>query len=382
MTKPSSVLVVDDEPDNFDVIEALLSSQNYQLNYVKSGTDAIAYLDSFQPDLILLDVMMPGMDGIEVCKRIKSRSQWSAVPIMMVTALHSKATLAQCLATGADDFISKPINALELRARVQSMLRIKQQYDSIQSLYHIQKSTIHILESTLETLNGTLVSTLAHELNTPLNGILGTINFLNSRIDTLPMSDIKEMLGWVDESAQRLGRLTQKFRIYLELQLAIQNPSPPHLEPSQFAQASIRADAIACAEKCGRCDDLSFQLENAEVRLSEKYVSIVVQELTENALKFSDPGTPIHLTSKVVDGMLKFSVHDRGRGMTDEQIAQIDTFVQFERATYEQQGVGLGLKIVQKIAELAGGVFSIQSTYQQETTSELSLLMVCNDTSL
>jgi len=128
-----AILIVDDEPDNFDVIDTLLSDRDYQLHYASSGERAIASLEAVQPDLILLDVMMPGMDGIEVCQRLKALSQWEAVPIIMVTALTTKQDLAQCFSAGADDFISKPINRLELTARVRSMLRIRQQYKELAS---------------------------------------------------------------------------------------------------------------------------------------------------------------------------------------------------------------------------------------------------------
>jgi diguanylate cyclase (GGDEF)-like protein len=132
MTLPS-ILIVDDEPNNFDVVEALLGDQNYVLNYAASGEDAIASLEVYRPDIILLDVMMPGLDGVQVCQRIKAMEQWQAVPIIMVTAISTKEDLSYCLRTGADDFISKPLNALELRARVGSMLRIKRQYDALQT---------------------------------------------------------------------------------------------------------------------------------------------------------------------------------------------------------------------------------------------------------
>ena len=96
------------------------------MHYAASGQKAIASLDIFDPDLILLDVMMPGIDGIEICRQIKAMSKWQAVPIIMVTALKRKSDLANCLTAGGDDFISKLVNAIELRARVHSMLRIKQ----------------------------------------------------------------------------------------------------------------------------------------------------------------------------------------------------------------------------------------------------------------
>ncbi len=174
MSKPA-ILVVDDEPDNFDVLETLLSTQNYQLDYAAGGYEAIAALATFNPDLILLDVMMPEIDGLEVCRQIKAKPQWQTVPIIMVTALNAKSDLDQCLRAGADDFITKPINAVELRARVHSMLRIKRQYDHIQSLLQLREETIQLLENHLSELRGNLASSLSHELNTPLNGILGTI---------------------------------------------------------------------------------------------------------------------------------------------------------------------------------------------------------------
>jgi diguanylate cyclase (GGDEF)-like protein len=162
MNKPS-ILVVDDEPDNFDVIETLLSTseyfeqenQDYHLHYAASGKDAIAYLEAFQPDLILLDVMMPDMDGIEVCRRIKAMPKWSAVPIIVVTALTTKKDLAQCLFAGADDFISKPVNRLELTARVRSMIRIHQQYQQLaifntQLEAMVQKRTAQLQNMLLE----------------------------------------------------------------------------------------------------------------------------------------------------------------------------------------------------------------------------------------
>ena len=162
--RQSSILVIDDDPENFEVIEILLSSDadeivseevsstetaeqsslttsaknkrpsKYRLYYASSGQDALDVLDIFKPDLILLDIMMPGIDGIEVCRQIKAAPKWRSIPIIMVTALTAKSTLAQCLKIGADDFISKPINALELRARIDSMLRIKHQHARLKRL--------------------------------------------------------------------------------------------------------------------------------------------------------------------------------------------------------------------------------------------------------
>jgi len=131
--QPPSILVIDDEPSNFEVIEALLFNRNYILHYNSNANEAIESLDLLQPDVILLDVMMPEVNGIQLCQQIKQSEKWRKIPIIIVTALSRKEDLVQCFNAGADDFISKPINGLELRARVNSMLRIKQQYDDLQT---------------------------------------------------------------------------------------------------------------------------------------------------------------------------------------------------------------------------------------------------------
>ena len=125
------LLIIDDEESIFEVIEGLLFREGYEFTYLASGTEALTKIDEIQPDVILLDLMMPEMDGIETCQQIKSNERWCPIPIIMVTALSSKEDLARCLEAGADDFLSKPINSIELRARVRSMLRIKLQYDAL-----------------------------------------------------------------------------------------------------------------------------------------------------------------------------------------------------------------------------------------------------------
>ncbi|MBC1221902.1 hybrid sensor histidine kinase/response regulator [Nostoc sp. UCD121] len=374
MNQPS-ILVVDDQPDNFDVIETLLSEQNYLLHYAASGEEAIASLNLFKPDVILLDVMMPGTDGIEVCQQIKAIPKWQPVPIIMVTALTAKEDLARCLKSGAEDFISKPVNAIELRARIHSMLRVKQQHDKIQKFSDIQANSITVLESTLNELRRNLASALPHELNTPLNGIVGIISLLMEDIDGMDIAEILELLDLADQSARRLEKLTKQLLIYLELELSTHQQQ---IEPQStyFSMAAIAAALEFHAQDVNRSNDLIFAIEEAKVSISNRYLAIILDELVDNALKFSQTGTAIKVSSQVVAGMLNVYVHDLGRGMTAEQISKIGAFMQFERKSYEQQGIGMGLKLVKKIAELCGGQFSISSIYQQETTVHITLPVV------
>jgi two-component system, sensor histidine kinase and response regulator len=192
MTTPPSILVVDDEPNNFDVIQAVLCKEDYIFHYASSGQRALerlAVCDSnrvefLQPDLILLDVMMPDLDGIEVCRRIKALPRWQLVPIVMVTALTDKAQLASCLAAGADDFITKPVNRLELMARIASRLRVKQQYDSLQVAKEKLELAFAGQSNLLTKING--------EITTPINDVLVAMQLLaTTELTPIQQSHVK-----------------------------------------------------------------------------------------------------------------------------------------------------------------------------------------------
>ncbi|CAN1212456.1 histidine kinase [Tumidithrix helvetica PCC 7403] len=374
-----SILVVDDEPNNFDVIDAFLSDSEYQLHYASGGQEALKSLDIFQPDVILMDVMMPGIDGMEVCRQIKAMPEWQAVPIIMVTALTAKEDLARCLKAGADDFISKPVNSIELRARVSSMLRIRQQYESIQTMSELQANTIDLLQNSLSELRRNLVSSLPHELNTPLSGISGVIGILIDQYDSMIAEEIYEFLILAQQSAVRLEKLIQRFLIYLQLEMDTHKIDNSSANGSDYGRISSQNEieyiAKALAEKFNRTLDLVLDFQEFKVAVSPKDLQCIVEELLENSFKFSQSGTSVKVIGKI-DRMFHLWVLDLGRGMTEEQIAKIGAFMQFERKYYEQQGVGLGLKIVKKITEIYGGEFSISSIYHQETSVHITLPLV------
>ncbi len=379
MKNSISILVVDDEPENFDVIEGLFLNQDYELNYAPNGQDALESLGNFfHPDIILLDVMMPGIDGIEVCRQIKAMPEWQAVPIIMITALTSKEDLAHCLSAGADDFISKPVNSLELRARVHSMVRIKQQYDKIQNWSKLQQSTIHLLESSLTELRGNIASSLSHELNTPLNGILSSFLLLENHLDEMDTEEISEIINIGKTSAKRLENVTQKFLTYLYLELKTDKSlnaqtSDMEIQADQTHTSLISEVATAKAKAFERLNDMTLEIQDATISLTYQHLYWLIDELLDNAFKFSEPQTPVKICGQFVDEVFQLNISDCGRGMTQEQIDKIGAFMQFERYEYEQQGVGLGLKISQKIVDFYGGKVLIFSTYQQETTIQIEL---------
>jgi two-component system, sensor histidine kinase and response regulator len=164
MSDRPSILVIDDEPNNFDVIQTLLGTEGYTFHYASSGQRALDRLDRLQPDTILLDVMMPDLDGIEVCRRIRASIEWRSIPIILVTALTDKVELQRCLSTGADGFITKPVNRLELQSRVASIVRMKRECDRLQ-----------VAQAKLELATkdrSDRLAILAHQIQTPLTELM------------------------------------------------------------------------------------------------------------------------------------------------------------------------------------------------------------------
>jgi two-component system, sensor histidine kinase and response regulator len=373
-----SILIVDDEPHNFETIEALLTNTGYDLHYAHRGEEAIAGLDKFDPDAILLDVMMPGIDGIEVCRRIKAMPQWQAVPIIMVTALAETTDLARCLAAGADDFVSKPINGVELRARVQSMLRIKKQHDRIQSLSKLQRNNIHSLENSLHELHLDLAVSFPDEVNAPLHSMLANIERLRRNFKQMAACEIDEMLASIDRSALQLDTLNQSFLFYLQLALPLKSSRKRETCASKISTEFFIKRQISQMQTAPR---LFLNIENAELAVSEQHLQYIVGELLNCTLKVSTSATFINVYGHVMDNIFHFYIDNRAVSPVIEPNSKLSELIQFNSGLDDAQELGIGLKIVKKIIEIYDGIFLMANTdvgangehAQAETTIYITL---------
>jgi two-component system sensor histidine kinase/response regulator len=170
-TTPPRVLIVDDDPLARETLGALLMRERYILLFAASGTELLQKIGSFAPDIILLDVVMPDMSGFEVCQKLKSMPEHRHIPIVLVTALDETTDLVRGLDSGADEFISKPLSSLELRARVRSMLRIKQQYDALQRTLQARDTLSHMI---------------VHDIRNPLSAVTLNIQLLKRKANLTP----------------------------------------------------------------------------------------------------------------------------------------------------------------------------------------------------
>jgi signal transduction histidine kinase len=374
----ASVLIVDDESSARDTLEALLFREGYDLAFAASGSEALARLDELKPDVILLDVIMPGMDGIEVCQRLKTDERWRHIPIILVTVLDSKEDLARGLDAGADDFLSKPVSDLELRARVRSMLRIKKQYDKLigaiterkRAEEQLQHYAVELEQANEEVKQFAYI--VSHDLRGPLTNLKGfteelgyALEVIGSAINTaLPhleekqqqavttalQEDVPEALGFINSSVtcmdnfinailklSRLGRRELKFE-------------PVNMEA--IVQVTL--------------ETLAHQIEERQVRVTVGPLPEVVADrasmeqimgnLLGNTVKYLDPDRSgeIEITGERDRDEMTLRVRDNGRGIAGEDMDKV--FAPFRRAGRQDvPGEGMGLPYVQTLVRRHGG---------------------------
>jgi two-component system, sensor histidine kinase and response regulator len=368
-----SILIVDDEPDNFDVIEALLPSESYRLHYACCGEDALNALDKFDPDVILLDVMMPGIDGIEVCKRIKLMSQWQGVPIIMVTALSGKEDLARCLAAGADDFINKPVNGLELRARVNSMLRIKKQYDRIQSFSKLQRNNIHSLANNLNEIRLDLAVGFPTEFNLPLDRISANIKHLSEKIEQLSSIDTLQILESSNRSTLQLQKLTQKFWFYLQLLLEAPDFKSQGISMPKFIIEQHLTNRLAGLSSS---IDVSCEVEDAVLAVNIKHSQWLFDELLNYLIDNCHSNARLIINGQIIDDSFHLSLSSCQGNNSASSSSEISNLIQFDPSSNEAQELEIGLKIVKKIIEMYDGIFLISGIDRKELTIYTTLPIV------
>ncbi|WP_271251726.1 hybrid sensor histidine kinase/response regulator [Pseudanabaena sp. Chao 1811] len=359
------ILVIEDEQGIRENIKEILSLEGFYVITAENGSVGVQMAKEDHPDLILCDVMMPELDGFGVLKALRRNSLTATIPVIFLTAKSSHSDMREGMELGADDYITKPFTPSELLKSIATRL---EKYEVA------KKESI----AKLDVLRRNIANSLPHEMLTPLSGILGLSEIILSDYDFLSKDEILESVQNIYLSGQRLHRLARNFMLFAELEATAASYPTWKDDPDCSAVKDIIASAAyACAEKANRVDDLEMELEEAIVKILPKHLTKVIEEIVENAFKFSTAGSPVKVTSKVDVNAQVFNLYivDHGRGMTDEQIANIGAYMQFERKHYEQQGNGLGLILAKRIAETYGGEFSIENILSNQTVVCIKLPM-------
>lgn len=353
----AKILVIEDEASIRENILELLEAENFEALGAANGKVGIKMAIAQIPDLILCDMMMPEIDGQGVLKALQAEPVTATIPFIFLTAKADKTDIRLGMEQGADDYITKPCTPQELLKAI--AIRLEK-----------QKKISRKSQKTLDELRSNISMSLPHELRTPLNAILGFSELILSEYRLLEESEILEMIGHIQVSGHRLYRLIQNFLLYADLQIAATNPERiEEMRNSEFScvKSLLSEKARQQAKQANRTEDLTLNLQDSSVAIDGIRLTKILEELLDNAFKFSSEGTPISVSSLVENRTFILYVKDQGRGMTADQIAQLEAYMQFDRKHYQQAGLGLGLAIVQRLAELHGGELKIESSPQKET---------------
>jgi two-component system sensor histidine kinase/response regulator len=358
------ILVIEDDVSLREfMIKYFLEKEGYQVITAENGEIGFDKAKQELPDLIICDIMMPKMNGYEVIQALHEHPPTASIPFIFLTAMSDRANIRDGMNLGADDFLTKPFVSQELIAAVGKRLEKKVEAES--------RADRRIRE-----IQSKITSVLPHEFRTPLSTILSASNILMDECDTIPKDELREMLSYINISAKRLNRLIENYLLYVNLENA-QNIEELRNDTTACSQDLLQEAALNQAKKHNRAANIVWQttLNGAPpvVTISESYLNKIVEEVVDNACKFSNEGTPISLNVGLHGGLMKLTVSDTGHGMTKEQIAQIGVFMQFNREEREQQGGGFGLTLIKRILELHGGKFSIESIPGTSTTAMIEI---------
>ena len=345
------------------MVRIALAQKGFDVIEAENGAVGIEKARKELPDLILCDVNMQKVDGYLTLSALRNEPATAAIPFILMTGLADNAGMRHGMELGADDYLPKPFAIEGLYAAVEARLKKAQ-------------ALRQEAEKKLADLRDNLTMMLPHELRTPLNGILAYGEILAAEAGTLPAREVAEMGQVIHDSGKRLERLVENFLIYAQIELLgadMQKISALRQKQTPSPAKLIEEHALGQARAANRADDLALDLADQPVPISEDYLAKIVDELVQNAFKFSEPGKRVSVTLSGSPNGAVLSVTDRGRGFSTEHIAKVGAYMQFDRKIQEQQGLGLGLVIARRLTELHGGTLSIQSERGAATTVAVKL---------
>jgi signal transduction histidine kinase len=359
------ILVIDDEAWLREMVRLALELKGFEVIEAADNVEGDAKARQQLPDLILCDVNMMGRAdaGYTALTRLRENAATAAIPFILMTGMADAAGMRHGMELGADDYLPKPFQVEELYATVNARLRKAQT---------VRKEA----EKKLSLLRSQISLMMPHEMRTPLNGIISNAELLADPAQTLDSKTVAEIGCEIRQSGQRLERLIENFLIHAQLEIIAgdaEKTAALRSANNAHAAENIREEAGIRASEAGRPGDLQLELADAPVAIGQEYFRKIVSELVQNAFKFSEAGQRVQVSLAKANGWLELSVRDTGRGFSTEQIQRVGAYLQFGRNMDDHQGLGLGLAIAKKLAEVHDGTLTITASPGEGSTVTVKL---------
>jgi len=361
----ANILLIDDTPANLDILCQLLEDEGHTISMAPNGSIGLQVAARSRPDLILLDVLMPGMDGFEVCRRLKQDSDLAPIPVIFITGQDSAESVVTGFQTGGVDYITKPFRAEEVLARVHTHLHLNRLNQEL------QEANSRLQE--MDQLKSDFVSNVSHDLRLPLTSIKGSIdNMLDGITGNLSEKQTR-YLRRIQGNANRLSRLINDLLDLSRIEAGRLEIHPVNLSIGQVARDVLETVQPLAAEK-GISLSLSEEEEALSVHADPDRVHQILTNLVGNALKFTSEGGEVEVGIARDGELARTSVQDTGEGIPPDKLVTIfDKFEQTSGSSGEREGAGLGLSIARSLVELQGGRIWVESELGKGSTFYFTL---------
>jgi two-component system sensor histidine kinase/response regulator len=364
-TDKGTLLIVDDVPINLGLLFTYLRDLGFSIRVAESGEDALEQIPYAKPDLILLDVMMPGIDGFETCRRLKANPKTRDIPVIFMSALSETVDKVKGFKMGAVDYITKPVQQEEVLARITAHLTLRKQ----QQMLEKQKRQLQQQNSELEAF----AHTVAYDLKNPLSAVSNLTDLIIDEFDNLSKSTLLKHLQMIELSSSKM------FNIINSL-LLLASTRSQEIQMSTLNMAQIVTEAqqhLAQVIKEYQGEILTPTTWPA-AQGHAPWIEEIWMNYIINGLKYGGKPPRLELgATPDENGYIRFWVRDNGRGITEEE--QSHLFVPFTRIGQARiKGHGLGLSIVQRIVEKCGGQVGVESQIDQGSTFYFTLPIIDN----
>ena len=353
----ANILLVDDTQPTLRLLTDMLTKQGYKVRGVLNGPTALKAARLSPPDLILLDIMMPEMDGYEVCAQLKTDERTQNIPVIFLSALDETLDKVKAFSIGGVDYVTKPFEAGEVLARIETHLALRNMQKQLEGMNTELSEANASLKTSNEDLE-TFAHTVAHGLKNPLTTLLGYCELWEYQ--NLPQGELGQDLRRIRQDANKMMDI-------IEALLLLAGVRNTEIAPLPLDMAKI----VTTAQE--RLSDMitAFQAQlelpsNWPVAVGyDPWIEEVWVNYLSNAIKYGGQPPSLQLGATVQpDNMVQFWIQDNGPGLTSEEQAEL--FVPFARLSQKEvEGHGLGLSIVQRIVQKLGGQVGVESEIGQ-----------------